>query len=106
MASIFFTERLPGISIFQTAGSLRVVRKVIRSSVLATAGHTAQLPVSTTIQSRLPQKQGLCQVVRAPDFWNVIRLLTGIGGGFDRRAHNTEAYEIGKQINQRAIVAG
>jgi hypothetical protein len=37
MASIFFTERLPGISIFETAGWLRVLRKVIRSSVLASS---------------------------------------------------------------------
>jgi hypothetical protein len=30
--------------------------------------HFHYLPVSTTIRSRLPQKQGLCQVVKRADF--------------------------------------
>jgi hypothetical protein len=32
------------------------------------AGEYQQLTLSTIIQSRLPQKQGLCQVVKTPDF--------------------------------------
>jgi hypothetical protein len=34
----------------------------------ASPGEYQQLPLSTIIQSRLPQKQGLCQVVKTPDF--------------------------------------
>jgi hypothetical protein len=31
------------------------------------ATHISMLPVSTTIWNWLPQKQGLCQVVKMPD---------------------------------------
>src|SRR3977135_1487106 len=116
MASIFFTQRLPGISLVQTAGWVRRARGVVRSpghawgarvgSIVGPGGAAArwhQLPVSTTILSRLPQKQGLCQVVNAPEFRNVISLLSGIRWGLDRMAHNTQAYGIGKQFNRYAI---
>jgi hypothetical protein len=73
MASIFFTERLPGISKFQSAVSFNVAawRCLFDPS-------SGKWPETLTIvancddpepaSSRLPQKQGLCQVVNAPDF--------------------------------------
>src|ERR1700712_3083632 len=47
MASIFFTERLAGTSIFQTAGfTLRKGAQLVRFF-----GHTHSLPMSATLQS-------------------------------------------------------
>jgi hypothetical protein len=64
MASIFFTERLPGTSIFQTAGLFSVVAR----AALRSFGHTHSLAKEHDTPERLPQKQGLCQVVRGRDF--------------------------------------
>jgi hypothetical protein len=67
MASIFFTERLPGIFIVQTAkfvATLRVVRRLFDRCPAGQPGTHHLLPSSTIIQSRLPQKQGLCQVAK------------------------------------------
>jgi hypothetical protein len=71
MASIFFTDRLPGTSLFQTLQVwFHVARdaELVRLFVLAGSGDTHKKPLSTIILSRLPQKQGLCQVVDVPDF--------------------------------------
>jgi hypothetical protein len=71
MASIFFTERLPGISELQI-GSMS--HEASSGLILASgnAPECPQLPRPATILSRLanrlPQKQGLCQVVNASDF--------------------------------------
>jgi hypothetical protein len=48
---------------------------------------------------RLPQKQGLCQVVKRPDNRNIIRLLTGISLAVRPLSKNSRAREIGKSIN-------
>src|SRR3979490_2937072 len=43
--------------------------KVVRPSVLAgSRGHVNKWLLRTITQSRLPQKQGLCQVAKTPDF--------------------------------------
>src|SRR6202171_6691866 len=70
MASIFFTERLPGTSISKTAGLFpRCAWSECCSTVCpGEQPGTRQLPLRTIIQSRLPQKQGLCQVAKTPDF--------------------------------------
>jgi hypothetical protein len=62
--------------------------QTIRSSVLTGSRAKAVLVVAgehqdpERVSSSLPQKQGLCQVVNGPCFWNVIRLLTGIREGY------------------------
>jgi hypothetical protein len=43
-------------------------RRLFDHSSWRVTGKYQQLPLSTIIQSRLPQKQGLCQVVKTPDF--------------------------------------
>src|ERR1700678_3202657 len=81
MASIFFTERLPGSFIFQTADLLHIARdaQVVRSFALDHPREAAPAPASTRhtfslpslpefiageqdVPEPLPQKQGLCQV--------------------------------------------
>jgi hypothetical protein len=80
MASIFFTEPLPGTSILQTAAVFhiaRVARKWLdRLSLISRCGlgpagsrePTGTIAVEHDDTGRLPQKQGLCQVVKAADF--------------------------------------
>jgi hypothetical protein len=68
MASIFFTERLPGISKIQSAGTFDARGAV--SSILV-SGDRPERSIKVVWggrTERLPQKQGLCQVVNAPDF--------------------------------------
>jgi hypothetical protein len=69
MASIFFTERLPGVSILQTAALLPLhARQVVRLSVLTGSRAHAFIAGEHDDPEPLPQKQGLCQVGDAPDF--------------------------------------
>jgi hypothetical protein len=112
MASIFFTERLPGISILQTAALFRRCARCASYPIVCPDGQPGKGDIGMAgehedperVSSSLPQKQGLCQVVNGPCFWNVIRLLTGIREGVGRNPHDTEAYELGKQLNRHAIV--
>jgi hypothetical protein len=78
MASIFFTERLPGSFIFQAADLLHIARdaQVAGSFALDHPREAAPAPASTRhtfslpeffageqdVPEPLPQKQGLCQV--------------------------------------------
>jgi hypothetical protein len=84
MASIFFTERLPGSFIFQTADLLHIARdaQVVRSFALDRPREAAAVPASTRhtfslpefiageqdVPEPLPQKQGLCQVGKGAVF--------------------------------------
>src|SRR3954470_1775595 len=100
MASIFFTERLPGTSIFETAGffGLRVTRSLLGPR---DAARPRKCRAETVDQSRLPQKQGLCQVVKG----SILERYQPFNGRHWRvrpRVHHTAAYELGKQINPYA----
>src|SRR5271165_6160824 len=89
-ASIFFTERLPGISIFQSVASSAwrlTCSRWLFEGLTWRAACRLSMPMNRTIRHgppkpvsradfqagflarvRLPQKQGLCQVGNAPDF--------------------------------------
>src|SRR5712672_3431533 len=102
MASIFFTERPPrALPNFKrlSQSTLHATRSRFDPKSRLSAGKFSQWPI---ILSWLPQKQGLCQVVKMSDFWNVIRLLTGKSQASDRAIHDSEAHEIGKQVNYYA----
>jgi hypothetical protein len=104
MASIFFTERLPGISKSNcyVVVSLRRMRGVVGSGVpnLAEGLERGKPCLLQAIKhdepKRLPRKQALCQVAEGSDYWNVIRPLTGISLALDPGGQNSEACEIGK----------
>jgi hypothetical protein len=84
MASIFFTERLPGRFILQTADLFRIARdaQVVRSFAVDHSRKTAPMPASTRhtcslpefiageqdVPEPLPRKQGLCQVIEEAVF--------------------------------------
>jgi hypothetical protein len=80
MASIFFTERLPGISIFQTAGlfaTLRAVRKLFDrpSQILATPSDYRQTATPTLFiagepggPERFPKSRVYAKLPEASDF--------------------------------------
>jgi hypothetical protein len=68
MASIFFTERLPGISKIQSADTFDARGAV---SLILVSGDRPEPSIKVVWggrTERLPQKQGLCQVVNAADF--------------------------------------
>src|SRR5262245_11539201 len=82
MASIFFTERLPGISKFKLLRSRQPAHhaQVVGSIVPDPA--TRRDPATAVFQAikhdepkRLPRKQALCQVKNRSDYRNVIRPL-------------------------------
>jgi hypothetical protein len=74
MASIFFTERLPGISKLQNVDSFDVARGAVvvdpsgSEKLTIAANYDDPEPAFDRLPCRLPQKQGLCQVVNGPDF--------------------------------------
>jgi hypothetical protein len=70
MASIFFTDRLPGT---YTSEGLRVgltLREAAQDWVAwpGARAHSQVLPAEHNDREPLPQKQGLCQFVRMADF--------------------------------------
>jgi hypothetical protein len=73
---------------------------------MPSGGHIHPISGHHNGAERLPQKQGLCQVVKMPDFGNVIRLLTGIDQRQALTLHDTVAYKIGKQVNVYADILG
>jgi hypothetical protein len=70
MASIFFTERLPGTFIFWTSGLLHIApgAQVFDHFSRRAATSNSSFTGEHDDPSWLPQKQGLCQVVKMPDF--------------------------------------
>src|SRR4029453_8188337 len=102
MASIFFTERPPRhFQVSNHSLSRHCTRRNFGS--IANPANSREILTIADHPQPLPQKQGLCQVVKASDFGFVIRLLTGKSQGSDHAIHDSEAYEIGKQVISYAI---
>jgi hypothetical protein len=114
MASIFFTERLPGISKFKLLRGRQLAQnaQVVGSAVPDLKGGPARgkprffKTIKHDEPKRLPRKQALCQVAEGSDYRNVIRPLTGISLAIEAGGQNSEAYEIGKRSIGMQLSAG